>query len=251
MLGWCCDAMVLLSPSIVTRPVRPGLEKALKLFVAYGAAFLGVVAPATGAAAALAETWVSNPGTDSGTCALAAPCATFRYAATQTASGGAIHVANSGSYGVVTLNRAVSILAPDGVEATIAVPAKGTGITVNAGAGVMVLRGIHITGQVLNGNFGITVNSVGSLTIDHDAITNTQFGIYATNGFVMVKSTLVDGNSYGVANYGDNMYMGQSTISGNAEGIVGSAMHSYGDNDMNGNTECDVCATINPAPHDQ
>ena len=72
----------------------------------------------------------------------------------------------------------------------------------------------------MNGNFGITVNSVGSLTIDHVTVTNTQFGIYATNKFVMVKSSLVDANTYDVANYGDNMYMGQTTVSGNAEVLL-------------------------------
>jgi hypothetical protein len=223
----------------------------MKRFVACGAALVGLVTANARAASLSGETWVAAAGQDSGTCAVGAPCATFDYAVKQTSAGGAVHVANSGSYGVVTLNKAVSILAPDGVEAVIKVAAKKTGITVNAGTGVLVLRGIHITGGVLNGNFGITVNSVGSLTIDHVAVTNTQFGIYATNGFVMVKSSLIDANTYGVANYGDNMYMGQSTVSGNAEGIVGAAMNSYGDNDMNGNTECDVCATITQVPHDQ
>ncbi len=206
---------------------------------------------ATTAQAGTSATWVSATGTNTGDCTVTAPCATIAYALTQTPAGGAVHIANSGSYAPFTLNKAVSVLAPADVEAVITVPAKGTGIVVNAGTGTLVLRGLHIAGNVLNGNFGITVNSVGSLTIDHVAVTNTQFGIYATNGFVLVKSSLIDANTYGVANYGDTMYMGQTVVSGNAEGIVGAALNSYGDNDMNGNTECDVCATINPAPHDQ
>jgi hypothetical protein len=221
----------------------------MKRFIMYGAAVLCL--GATQAKALSSATWVSGSGTNNDTCTVAAPCATLTYAESKTTTGGAIHVLSSGSYGAVTLNRAVSILAPPGIDALINVPAKGTGITVNAGTGIVLLRGLTITGAALNGNFGITVNSVGSLTIDHVTVTNTQFGIYATNGFVMVKSSTVEGNTYGVANYGDNMYMGLSTISGNAEGIVGAAMNSYGDNDMNGNTECDVCATINQAPHDQ
>ena len=38
------------------------------------------------------RTWVSGHGTDSGACALAAPCRTFAFALTQTAAGGEIDV---------------------------------------------------------------------------------------------------------------------------------------------------------------
>lgn len=40
------------------------------------------------------NTYVSTTGTDTGTCAKAAPCATITYAESQTASGGTIHVAD-------------------------------------------------------------------------------------------------------------------------------------------------------------
>jgi hypothetical protein len=88
------------------------------------------------------------------------------------------------------------------------------GITVNDGTGFVVLKDIHITGPVLNENFGITVNSVGSLTIDHVTITNTQFGVHATNGFALGENSLVEGTTYAAADYGDNMYKRQSTING-------------------------------------
>ncbi len=223
----------------------------MRYSIVCGAAVLSAIVADARAAGLSSETWVAGSGTDSGACAVSAPCATFRYAVTQTAAGGAVHVASSGSYGTVTLRKAVSILAPDGIEAVITVPAKQTGVTVDAGSGTIILRNLHITGAVVNGNFGITVNSVGSLTIDHVTVTNQQFGIYATNGFVLVKSSTINDNTYGVADYGSNTYMGQTTVSGNAEGIVGAALNSYGDNDMNGNTECDVCATINEMQHDQ
>ena len=66
--------------------------------------------------------------------------------------------------------------------------------------------------------------------------------------FAVLVSQRVYDWTRSVAKYGDNC---QSTISGNALGMVGAAMSSYGDNDMNGNTECDMRSTINPAPHDQ
>ncbi|MDQ6701827.1 MAG: hypothetical protein M3Z96_01330 [Pseudomonadota bacterium] len=44
------------------------------------------------AAHAANRTFVSGKGTDSGACALAAPCRTFAFALTQTAAGGEIDV---------------------------------------------------------------------------------------------------------------------------------------------------------------
>ena len=118
----------------------------MKRLMACASVLIGLVGPTAKAASSSAETWVSNSGSDIWECPVGAPCATFRYALTQTSAGGAIYVATSGSYRVVTFNKAVSILAPDGVEAAISVPAKGTGVTINAGTGVMVLRGCTLPG---------------------------------------------------------------------------------------------------------
>ena len=73
---------------------------------------LGTVsAPASGAA----RTYVSQrSGSDSSVCSVTAPCRTFAGALAKTVPGGEIIVLDSGAYGMVTITRSVSIVAPDG-----------------------------------------------------------------------------------------------------------------------------------------
>src|SRR5437870_11556491 len=81
-------------------------------------------------AAALAQrTFVSAAtGNDANPCTRTAPCRNFAAAIAQTASGGEVVVLDSGGYGTVTINQAVSLIAPSGVYA---------GITVFSGAGII------------------------------------------------------------------------------------------------------------------
>jgi hypothetical protein len=85
------------------------------------------------------RTWVSGKGTDSGACALAAPCRTFAFALTQTAGGGEIYVLDPAGYGTVTITKAISIV-NDGVGVTAIGTSSGNGITINAGASDCVHR---------------------------------------------------------------------------------------------------------------
>src|SRR5258707_1277031 len=103
-------------------------------------------------AAGIQRTFVASTGVDSNPCNLAAPCRTFGAAMAQTASGGEVIVLDSGGYGAFTVLQPVSIIAPAGVYAGISV-FTGTGITINAGAGVVTLRGLTINN--LGGDIGI------------------------------------------------------------------------------------------------
>jgi hypothetical protein len=60
------------------------------------------------------RTWVSGHGADSGACGLAAPCRTFAFALSQTATGGEIDVLDPAGYGAMIITKAVSIV-NDGV----------------------------------------------------------------------------------------------------------------------------------------
>src|SRR5438874_11521405 len=115
--------------------------------------------------AALAQrTFVSAAtGNDANPCTRTAPCRNFAAAIAQTASGGEVIVLDSGGYGTVTINQAVSLVAPPGVYAGISV-FSGTGITVNAGpSDVVTLRGLTLTG--LGGADGISFTSGASLYV--------------------------------------------------------------------------------------
>jgi glycosyl hydrolase family 113/parallel beta helix pectate lyase-like protein/List-Bact-rpt repeat protein len=113
------------------------------------------------------RTFVSGAGTDSGDCARTAPCRTFAYAMTQTVASGEISVLDTAGYGALTINKAVSIVNPSGVEAGIAVAAGGTAITVAAGADdIVALRGLTIEGAQTGLN-GIVLTAGGVLEIDN------------------------------------------------------------------------------------
>src|ERR1035437_7928462 len=114
-------------------------------FPAIAGALLAIGFSAAPAHALATRTWVSGHGADSGACALAAPCRTFAFALTQTASGGEIDVLDPAGYGTMTITKAVSIV-NDGVGVAGIQPGSGfSGVTINAGAFDSVhLRGLTI-----------------------------------------------------------------------------------------------------------
>ena len=80
----------------------------------------------------LPRTFVASSGVDTNDGRLATPCRSIGAALAQTDPGGEIVVLDSAGYGTVTINKAVSVIAPLGIYA---------GITVTAGAGIRCHRG--------------------------------------------------------------------------------------------------------------
>jgi hypothetical protein len=116
------------------------------------------------------RTFVSGTGTDTGTCALTAPCRTFAFALTQTSPSGEIIVLSSAGYGAVTITQSVSIINTSNFAGVTV--AGGNAITINAGASDSVtLRGLSLDGGGTVGN-GIVFNSGGSLTVDQSDVMN-------------------------------------------------------------------------------
>src|ERR1700676_4775630 len=93
--------------------------------VAVGLALASTLLPAP-AMAQNTRTFVSPTGSDAAACSLAAPCRTFAVAISKTNPGGEIDVLGTAGYGAFTINKAISIVNPGGVEAGIAVSAGGT-----------------------------------------------------------------------------------------------------------------------------
>src|SRR5438105_3535713 len=116
-------------------------------------------------------------GNDANPCTRSAPCRNFQAAIAQTASGGEVVVLDSGGYGTVTINQAVSLVAPAGVYAGISVFA-GTGIYVNAGpSDVVTIRGLTLNG--LGGSDGIAFFSGAALYVlstDFNNLTDAGVG---------------------------------------------------------------------------
>jgi len=118
------------------------------------------------------RTFVSTAGSDSNTasnCSNTLPCRGFAAALTVTDSGGEIIVQNSGGYGPVTINKSVSLIAPEGVYAGISVTV-GFGITIaTAGVNVM-LRGLSINS--LGGSSGVYMTNGNALAVERCHIAN-------------------------------------------------------------------------------
>jgi hypothetical protein len=171
------------------------------VLIALAAAAAAVLAGSHPASAQPNRTFVSGQGTDSGGCAITAPCRSFAYAITATSVGGEIAVLNTAGYGAVTINKAISITNEEGVEAGITV-SSGDGITIAAGTGDVVnLRGLTLIGGGV-GNNGITFTSGGTLNIQ-----NTVIGGFTSNGLNLkpsgsstfnVSDTIVANNQNGV-----------------------------------------------------
>jgi hypothetical protein len=121
-------------------------------------------------ASAAQRTFVASSGNDLNACTITSPCRAFGRALTQTDAGGEIIVLDSAGYGPVTVNKAVSIIAPPGIYAGISVFAGNDGIVVN-GAGIRVrLEGLSING--LGGNAGISNLSSSLLSVVRCSVSN-------------------------------------------------------------------------------
>jgi hypothetical protein len=146
------------------------------------------------------RTWVSGHGTDSGGCALVAPCRTFAFALNQTAAGGEIDVLDPAGYGPVTITKAISI---NGVGVAGIHAGSGNGVTINAGAGDSVhLRGLTIEGLGSGAN-GILLNTGGNLEIENCVIRNfSKAGIRISPFTFFSVSNTIASNNFG----GDHSY---------------------------------------------
>ena len=107
----------------------------------------------------------ASHGDDANLCTVNAPCRSFARALTQVFTAGEILALDSGGFGPLTITRAVSVVAPRGVEASITQSAMSqNAINVNAPGAVVVLRGLSVFG--LGGTDGIFANAVSALIVD-------------------------------------------------------------------------------------
>jgi hypothetical protein len=186
------------------------------------------------------RTWVAGVGNDADPCSRTAPCKTLAGALSKTSAGGEISVMDSGAYGQVTINKAITING-EGSLAGVLVPG-GTGINIAAGANDrVIIRNLQINGAgggnngvlVTSGNvtvdkcliFGFTTGFIGGIGINvaanslvhvdvrDTAITNTSHGVLASTsgGGTAVMSLdnirINDAAGYGVGAISSNVFM--------------------------------------------
>jgi parallel beta helix pectate lyase-like protein len=169
------------------------MTRTFKLVATVAALALAAIPLAAGAAQ---RTFVATAGSDLAACSLAAPCRTFTAATAQTDAGGEIVVLDSGGYGKVTIDKAVSIIAPPGVYAGISAFNFDDGVTIAAGANdKVVLSGLTING--LGGNIGILIQSGGEIHVERCTVANMDIsGIRILGGTrVYVRSSVIRGTA--------------------------------------------------------
>jgi hypothetical protein len=157
---------------------------------------LAATLASSGAYALSNRTFVSGNGSDANPCSLAAPCRSFAGAILQTTAGGEIAVLDTAGYGAVAINKAISIVNEEGVEAGITAT-SGNAITINGGpSDVVNLRGLTLVGA--GGSTGITYNSGGALNIQNCVIrgfVNDGLLLVPTGGTdINISNTIVSGN---------------------------------------------------------
>jgi hypothetical protein len=167
-------------------------------------ALVPLLAISSGAQATLANRVfvAAKSGNDANACnSVTTPCQTFAGAITQVSAGGEIIALESGGYGPVTINMAVTINAPAGIVAFIH-PPSGDAITINAGStDTVILRGLTLNGGAGN---GITVSAVGTLNVENCFIAGfTSYGIHMlSNGRLNVTGTDITACNNGVLIFG-------------------------------------------------
>jgi hypothetical protein len=182
------------------------------------------------------RTWVSNAGTDGGSCGpIATPCASFQGALTNTASGGEINCLTPGDFGgndgSLNIGQSVSIIC-DGVS-------KGS-IFNSSGTGAVFVRGgpkavVYLSGLDLQGTAGaagadaITVGGASAVYVVHCTIRGFDgangTGVYILSNDptrVVIKDSVIVNNINGVVVAGQNgqtsaAIMVNTVIDGNAE----------------------------------
>jgi Right handed beta helix region len=170
------------------------------IFVAVAVALaLAVTLPAARATAQTAiRTYVSITGDDTNPCSLTAPCRHFQAAVNLTSLGGEVDALDPGGYGAFTISQAITI---EGQGWSYVAPGpSGDAISISAGTGNVVLRGLSLNGVGATGTTnGIVFNAGGSLTVTGcqlDNFTNDGILIPATSANSIISDTYAANNGH-------------------------------------------------------
>ena len=137
-------------------------------------AMLAAMSAGAPAYATTSMTYVMGEGADMGACDVWSPCLTLAYALAQTTAGGTINVEDSGNYGAVVINKALTIRSDSSDPVMIA------SIQINAAPTDQV----EIIGLTFNGMNGTTPYTYG-VQVTQAAqvlISGCKFWNYGTSG---------------------------------------------------------------------
>src|SRR4030095_15000029 len=180
------------SPVQDYHPPTPRQEDSMRAIAIAAVAALALCSQIGNAAQ---RTFVSGFGSDANSCALSAPCRGFGTALINTDPSAEIFVLDSAGYGPVTIDKSVSIVAPDGVYAGITV-FSGDGVIISGSGIDVVLRGLTINGQ--GGNRGILYTFGASLRISNCVVSHMSGHGVAVGwgGQVTIEDSVIRDNGF-------------------------------------------------------
>lgn len=182
------------------------MSKLLSLSAYTGATMLSCVVTTSIAMAQSPITFVSEGGTDAGSCAsVATACRTLQFAFGKTNTSGEIRALNPGNYFFVTINKPITITGVPG--ASIIRGTAGDAVTVNVPAPAPVANFVNdvvtITDFIIDGvggaaTNGIQVNQAGQLTVKNCFIrefSNAAINLISTRNLrFLIEDTVVANN---------------------------------------------------------
>lgn len=173
------------------------------------------------------RTFVSAAGADGQPCSLSLPCRSFAAAIAQTNPGGEVIVLDAGGYGAVTVDKAVSIVAPAGIYAGISV-FSGAGIAIAAGNNdTVTLRGLSINAQ--GGTRGVAFTAGGKLVVERCTITGNFSQAIAIGGpmtpTVLIKEVEIADAQTGVDVSGPGGELVRLTVADTVLSRVSTGLH--------------------------
>jgi hypothetical protein len=159
---------------------------------------------------------------------LANPCRGFTAALSVTDSGGEIVALDAAGYGVVTVNKSVTITANPGFYAGISAGSAASGVTVNTAGIRVILRGLNING--LAGSLtGVNVVADATVTIENCVISNFEdkgVRVSSASARVRISDSVIRGSTDGVyVDNGGRADVYRTKLSGNSL----SGLHVNGD----------------------
>jgi len=151
-----------------------------------------------------ARVFVASYGSDTNPCTFGSPCKTFQAAVNAVAAGGEVTAIDSAGFQPVNITKSVTITSPAGVEAGIAAASGGNAITIGAGAGTVVLRGLTLDGAG-SANFGIHATAGTDIEIYDCAVRNfavdgISISSAAAMSVVISNTIATDSNNMGEGN---------------------------------------------------
>src|SRR5205823_3128822 len=136
-----------------------------------------------------------------------------------------------GGYGPMTIDKAISVISPDGVYAGITA-SGGTGITINTAPGdIVMLRGLTINGGS-GGSTGIQINAGAVVEIDKVTISGFVDGITASDAQRVhvydsfIRNSAGTGMYIGAGNGPSFLLIDHCRLEGNVNGIFVSGLNS-------------------------